>query len=116
MLPYLQAIRHVAVVTPIKNPNQVEQRHHGKDHPSHQRKRFFVHPKFRIERVRALQIGPLMRLPSEAVDQARPRKCANAAGIIPCLASSRIEFSATHSVSLDEKRCFSRGRVSSYRS
>jgi hypothetical protein len=43
MLPYLQAIRHVAVVTPIKNPNQVEQRHHGKDHPSHQRKRFFVH-------------------------------------------------------------------------
>jgi hypothetical protein len=34
MLPYLQAIRHVAVVTPIKNPNQVEQRHHGKDHPS----------------------------------------------------------------------------------
>jgi hypothetical protein len=38
MLPYLQAIRHAAVTMPIKNPHQVEQRHHGKNHPSHQRK------------------------------------------------------------------------------
>jgi hypothetical protein len=30
MLPYLQAIRHAAVTMPIKNPHQVEQRHHGK--------------------------------------------------------------------------------------
>jgi CheY-like chemotaxis protein len=26
-----------------ENPHQVEQRHHGEDHPSHKRKRFFVH-------------------------------------------------------------------------
>ena len=26
-----------------KNPHQVEQRHHGEDHPSHKRKRFCVH-------------------------------------------------------------------------
>src|SRR5262249_52316716 len=26
-----------------KNPHQMEQRHHGEDHPSHERKRFCVH-------------------------------------------------------------------------